>query len=110
MNVQLDMPAAGMLKTTMESMGVTVHLGAITERVLGDGQKVVNAITQGDKIAQLSLVFGVNDLGSLMLEENVVSQAGAQHSATEEDLRRMIRDAGFIPKQRDTLYRAYYLN
>jgi cyclic dehypoxanthinyl futalosine synthase len=45
-----------------------------------------------------------------MLEENVVRQAGACHSATEEDLRRMIRDAGFIPKQRDTLYRTYYLN
>jgi cyclic dehypoxanthinyl futalosine synthase len=45
-----------------------------------------------------------------MLEENVVRPAGTQHSATEEDLRRIIRDAGFIPKQRDTLYRANYLN
>ena len=44
-----------------------------------------------------------------MLEENVVRQAGASHTATEEDLRRMIREAGFIPKQRDTLYRTYYL-
>jgi cyclic dehypoxanthinyl futalosine synthase len=40
----------------------------------------------------------------------VVSQAGARYHATEEDLRRMIRDAGFTPKQRDTLYRTYYLN
>jgi cyclic dehypoxanthinyl futalosine synthase len=45
-----------------------------------------------------------------MIEENVVRPAGTQHSATEEDLRRIIRDAGFIPKQRDTLYRANYLN
>jgi cyclic dehypoxanthinyl futalosine synthase len=67
-------------------------------------------VTQGLKVCQLGLKFGGNDVGSVMLEENVVSQAGAQHSATEEDLRRMIRDAGFIPKQRDTLYRAYYLN
>jgi len=67
-------------------------------------------VTQGLKVCQLGLKFGGNDVGSVMLEENVVSQAGAQHSATEEDLRRMIRDAGFVPKQRDTLYRAYYLN
>jgi cyclic dehypoxanthinyl futalosine synthase len=56
------------------------------------------------------LRFGGNDVGSVMLEENVVRQAGAQHQASEEDLRRMIRDAGFVPKQRDTLYRTYFLN
>lgn len=67
-------------------------------------------VTQGLKVCQVGLKFGGNDVGSVMLEENVVRQAGAQHSATEEDLRRMIRDAGFIPKQRDTLYRTYYLN
>ncbi len=67
-------------------------------------------VTQGLKVCQLGLQFGGNDVGSVMLEENVVRQAGAQHSATEEDLRRMIRDAGFIPKQRDTLYRTYFLN
>jgi len=67
-------------------------------------------VTQGLKVCQLGLRFGGNDVGSVMLEENVVRQAGAQHSATEEDLRLMIRDAGFVPKQRDTLYRTYYLN
>ena len=67
-------------------------------------------VTQGLKVCQLGLRFGGNDVGSVMLEENVVRQAGAQHAATEEDLRRMIRDAGFVPKQRDTLYRTYYLN
>jgi len=49
-------------------------------------------------------------VGSIMIEENVVSQAGARFHATEEDLRRMIRDAGFTPKQRDTLYYWYSLN
>jgi cyclic dehypoxanthinyl futalosine synthase len=49
-------------------------------------------------------------VGSIMIEENVVSAAGAHHRATEEELRRLIRDAGFIPKQRDTLYRTYFLN
>ena len=67
-------------------------------------------VTQGLKVCQLGLRFGGNDVGSVMLEENVVRQAGASHSATEEDLRRMIREAGFIPKQRDTLYRTFYLN
>ncbi len=67
-------------------------------------------VTQGLKVCQLGLRFGGNDVGSVMLEENVVRQAGASHSATEEDLRRMIREAGFIPKQRDTLYRTYFLN
>ena len=67
-------------------------------------------VTQGLKVCQLGLRFGGNDVGSVMLEENVVRQAGASHTATEEDLRRMIREAGFIPKQRDTLYRTYYIN
>jgi cyclic dehypoxanthinyl futalosine synthase len=67
-------------------------------------------VTQGLKTCQLGLRFGGNDVGSIMLEENVVSQAGARHHASEEDLRRIIRDAGFVPKQRDTLYRTYYLN
>ncbi len=67
-------------------------------------------VTQGLKICQLGLRFGGNDVGSVMLEENVVRPAGTQHHATEEDLRRIIRDAGFVPKQRDTLYRTIYLN
>jgi cyclic dehypoxanthinyl futalosine synthase len=67
-------------------------------------------VTQGLKTCQLGLRFGGNDVGSIMIEENVVSQAGARHHATEEDLRRMIRNAGFVPKQRDTLYRTYFLN
>jgi len=49
-------------------------------------------------------------VGSIMIEENVVAAAGAHHSTTEEELRRIIRDAGFVPKQRDTLYRTYFLN
>jgi cyclic dehypoxanthinyl futalosine synthase len=67
-------------------------------------------VTQGLKVCQMGLRFGGNDVGSVMLEENVVRQAGASHSATEEDLRRMIRGAGFVPKQRDTLYDTMYLN
>ncbi|HMF76478.1 MAG TPA: cyclic dehypoxanthinyl futalosine synthase [Bryobacteraceae bacterium] len=67
-------------------------------------------VTPGLKVCQMGLRFGGNDVGSIMIEENVVSAAGAHHRATEEQLRRLIRDAGFVPKQRDTLYRTYFLN
>jgi cyclic dehypoxanthinyl futalosine synthase len=67
-------------------------------------------VTQGLKTCQLGLRFGGNDVGSIMIEENVVSAAGARNRANEEELRRIIRDAGFLPKQRDTLYRTYFLN
>lgn len=67
-------------------------------------------VTQGLKTCQVGLRFGGNDVGSIMIEENVVSAAGARNHASEEELRRIIRDAGYIPKQRDTLYRTYFLN
>lgn len=67
-------------------------------------------VTPGLKTCQVGLRFGGNDVGSIMIEENVVSAAGTHHRATEEELRRMIRNAGFIPKQRDSLYRTYFLN
>jgi len=67
-------------------------------------------VTPGLKTCQMGLRFGGNDVGSIMIEENVVSAAGAHHRATEEELRRLIRDAGFTPKQRDSLYRTYFLN
>ena len=67
-------------------------------------------VTQGLKVCQLGLRFGGNDVGSVMIEENVVRSAGVTNCTTEEELRHMIRDAGFRPAQRDTLYRQYFLN
>ncbi|MGC2322575.1 MAG: cyclic dehypoxanthinyl futalosine synthase [Terriglobales bacterium] len=67
-------------------------------------------VTQGLKVLQLGLRFGGNDVGSVMLEENVVKAAGVSNCTTEEELRHIIRDAGFRPAQRDTLYRMYFLN
>ncbi len=67
-------------------------------------------VTQGLKVCQMGLRFGGNDVGSVMLEENVVKAAGTTNCTTEEELRRVIRDAGFVPRQRDTLYRTYFLN
>ncbi len=61
--------------------------------------------TMGFKVAQSALFFGANDFGSTMLEENVVSQAGAKNNCiTEKEIIRQISDAGFKPKQRDSLY------
>jgi cyclic dehypoxanthinyl futalosine synthase len=66
-------------------------------------------VTQGLKVCQLGLRFGGNDVGSVMIEENVVRAAGTGNCTSEEELRRMIRDAGFRPVQRDTLYRTMFL-
>jgi cyclic dehypoxanthinyl futalosine synthase len=62
-------------------------------------------LTTGKDVGQLSLHMGVDDLGSIMLEENVISSAGARHRSGLAELVRMIRSAGRIPAQRDTLYR-----
>ena len=67
-------------------------------------------VTQGLKVLEMGLHFGGNDVGSVMLEENVVKAAGTSNCTTEEELRRIIRDAGFKPVQRDTLYRTFFLN
>jgi cyclic dehypoxanthinyl futalosine synthase len=67
-------------------------------------------VTQGLKVLELALHFGANDVGSVMLEENVVKAAGTSNCTTEEELRRIIRDAGFKPVQRDTLYRTMFLS
>ena len=61
-------------------------------------------VTQGSKIGQLSLFFGADDLGSIMLEENVVAAAGTRNRMTREEMERVIADAGFTPRQRRTLY------
>ncbi len=61
-------------------------------------------VTQGPKIGQVSLRFGANDFGSLMIEENVVSAAGAHFRLTEAEIARNIVDAGFVPKRRTMHY------
>jgi cyclic dehypoxanthinyl futalosine synthase len=62
-------------------------------------------VTQGAKIGQVALCFGANDMGSTMIEENVVASAGVRFMLAREELVRLIRDAGCVPVQRDTLYR-----
>ena len=57
-------------------------------------------VTQGPKIAQLSLFFGANDFGSTMIEENVVAAAGVHFRLSEEEIRHLVQDAGYTPRQR----------
>jgi cyclic dehypoxanthinyl futalosine synthase len=61
-------------------------------------------VTQGLKVGQLSLYFGGDDLGSIMLEENVVAAAGTSHRMGLSDMERVIRGVGYEPRQRRTLY------
>ncbi|MAC19148.1 MAG: dehypoxanthine futalosine cyclase [Phycisphaerae bacterium] len=63
-------------------------------------------VTMGPHVGQLGLRYGANDMGSVMMEENVVSSAGTTHCLNEPMICRLIRDAGFIPAQRDNDYRA----
>ena len=62
-------------------------------------------VTQGQDIGQVALLYGANDLGSIMIEENVVSQAGTTHRMTVADMKRLILDLGYEPHQRDNWYR-----
>jgi cyclic dehypoxanthinyl futalosine synthase len=61
-------------------------------------------VTQGPKIGQLALYFGANDMGSLMIEENVVASAGTVYYLSLAEIQRAIREAGYIPRQRNVFY------
>jgi cyclic dehypoxanthinyl futalosine synthase len=61
-------------------------------------------VTQGGKVGQLSLAFGANDMGSVMIEENVVRAAGAAYCMDEVEIVRNVEDAGFVPKRRNMHY------
>ena len=62
-------------------------------------------VTQGPKIAQIALGYGLNDFGSTMMEENVVSPTGVNFLMPIAEIERLIREAGYEPRVRDTLYR-----
>jgi cyclic dehypoxanthinyl futalosine synthase len=77
---------------------------AISRMYLGNIENVQSSLeTQGLKVVQVSLRFGANDAGCVLLAQGA-------NAATEEQVRQVIRDAGFKPVQRDTLYRAMFLN
>ncbi len=67
-------------------------------------------VTMGPKVGQLALFFGANDMGSVMMEENVVSAAGTTYKLNEREICRLVRDAGWVPAQRDQYYKVLKLH
>ena len=64
-------------------------------------------VTQGKKIGQAGLAFGADDMGSIMIEENVVSAAGAHYKMSRDEMEHLIRAAGYQPRQRTNLYERF---
>ena len=93
-------------KITAEPTGIDYLQMLAVSRLFLDNIQHIQAswLTQGLKLGQTALRFGADDMGSIMIEENVVSAAGANTCANERDLRYQIREAGFTPQQRDILY------
>jgi cyclic dehypoxanthinyl futalosine synthase len=83
-----------------------LRMQALARIVLDNFENVQSSwVTQGPEVGQVGLRFGANDLGSVMLEENVVAQAGATYRMSVDDMRRLIRDLSYEPRQRDNWYR-----
>ena len=93
-------------KITEEPTGVDYLKMLSVSRLFLDNVQHIQAswLTQGLRLGQTALRFGADDMGSIMIEENVVSAAGANEHASEKELRYQITEAGFRPQQRDILY------
>ncbi len=89
-----------------EATGVDYLRTLATARLVLDNFENLQAswVTQGGKVGQLSLAFGANDMGSVMIEENVVRAAGASYCMDEVEIVRNIEDAGFVPRRRNMHY------
>ena len=90
----------------VEATGVEYLRTLALSRIVLDNFDNLQAswVTQGGKVGQLSLAFGANDMGSVMIEENVVRAAGAEYCMDEAEIVRNIEDAGFIPRRRNMVY------
>ncbi len=93
-------------RITEEPTGIDYLKMLAVSRLFFDNIQHIQAswLTQGIRLGQTALRFGADDMGSIMIEENVVSAAGAKNEANEKDLRYQISEAGFVPQQRDILY------
>ncbi|MFR4237212.1 MAG: dehypoxanthine futalosine cyclase, partial [Alistipes onderdonkii] len=100
--------------TELEREGVVTHFSpleylrliALSRIVLYNIPNIqASWLTVGKATAQIALHAGANDMGSIMIEENVVSSAGASNAFDAEGIRQAIREAGFEPRLRDQLYR-----
>ena len=94
-------------KITEEPTGIDyLKMLSVSRLFLDNVQHIQSSwLTQGLKLGQTALRFGADDMGSIMIEENVVSAAGAKTEANEKELRYQISEAGFRPQQRDILYK-----
>ncbi|OAQ20013.1 cyclic dehypoxanthinyl futalosine synthase [Thermosulfurimonas dismutans] len=92
-NTQLSVPKA----TPVEYLKTLA-----VSRIVLDNVPNIQAswVTQGPKVAQVALEFGANDFGSTMIEENVVAATGVSHRLSEDEIQRLIRDAGYEPRRR----------
>ncbi len=97
-------------KITEEPTGIDyLKMLSVSRLFLDNVQHIQSSwLTQGLRLGQTALRFGADDMGSIMIEENVVSAAGADTQANEKELRYQISEAGFVPQQRDILYQ--YVN
>ncbi len=107
-------------KTAHPEFGRRVRLSGSTDylrtqalsRLMLDNVYSIGAswVTMGPHIGQVALAFGATDMGSVMMEENVVSAAGTTYCLDEAVICRLIRGAGFIPAQRDNVYDVLHLH
>ena len=94
------------LKATPVGSAEYLRMQALSRIYLDNFENVQSSwVTQGPKIGQVALRYGANDFGSVMMEENVVSKAGANFRLQKEEIRYLISDTGFEPRQRDNWYR-----
>jgi cyclic dehypoxanthinyl futalosine synthase len=90
----------------VEATGIEYLRTLATARLVLDNFDNLQAswVTQGGKVGQLSLSYGANDMGSVMIEENVVRAAGAAYCMDEVEIVRNVEDAGYVPKRRNMHY------
>ncbi len=97
-NTRLQLPPAGAHEY--------LRTQALSRIYLDNFENVQSSwVTQGPEVGQIALKFGANDLGSIMIEENVVAKAGAKYRMSVADMHRLICDLGYEPRQRDNWYR-----
>jgi len=103
---QPDHTELGAERRISEATGVDYLRTLAISRIVLDNFDNLQAswVTQGGKVGQLSLAYGANDMGSVMIEENVVRAAGASYCMDELEIVRNIEDAGFRPKRRSMHY------
>jgi cyclic dehypoxanthinyl futalosine synthase len=103
---QPDHTELGAAQRITEATGVDYLRTLAVARILLDNFDNLQAswVTQGGKVGQLSLAYGANDMGSVMIEENVVRAAGASYCMDEIEIVRNIEDAGFVAKRRNMHY------